>query len=242
MTPPTPHPILSRTCRPLILGAGIGHPSGWGGTLGGFVRLTDGRRGLVSTAFSIAPPGAARGDRIHQPGIADQPTLTGSSRIAELADVAAAVPEAPGMHDVAAAALLDRVEALGNVVPPGFPHAGLRLHVGAPPEFGDAVAMLGRTSGFRTGVVTALEVDNFTLLAHAPRRKAATYVFNGLIEVTGDDGPFSVVGDGGALVWRQQDGAALGLIVGGDDVRVSLVMPLGPCLRIIGAVWEDPPG
>jgi len=242
MMPPAPDPRLGSHCRPLVLGAGIGHAAGAGGSLGGFVLLGDGKPALLATAFAISPPDAAPGDFIHQPGTLDQPTLTGASRVARLTRIVAAKPDRLETVDAAVAVLADGVGFLGNVIPSGFPNSGraLTAPIGTSQvTAGDPVAMIGRSSGLVGGGVAGVDIS-MRMSVSTPRRKSLHYDFTGLLAVTRSDGPFSLAGDGGALVWHATTGAALGLLLGGDEGGVSFIVPLAPILAALQVTWVDP--
>ncbi len=186
---------------------------------------------MLSSSTTLAPKGAKVGDIIHQPGPSDQEVLTGQTRIAVLVQIIAAKARERNRVDLATAALLDGVETSGNLVPSGGPDSG-RLIAGSVANdlsLGDRVAFVGRTSGFSVGQITGLAY--VIQVASA----STTFLFEGMIEVHGASGPFSRVGDGGALVYRCSDLRAIGLVFASAGDQPTFLLPLAPALEAVGA-------
>src|SRR5207253_1870555 len=100
---------LRRRVRPLRPGLSIAHPCVTAGTLGGFLRLPDGRLAVLSNSHVLAASGtAAIGDPVLQPGPADGGGP--ADRVATLAAFRRFAVEGPGLVDAAAAALDDGVD------------------------------------------------------------------------------------------------------------------------------------
>jgi hypothetical protein len=219
---------FAQMLRPLVLGASIGHPSGTLGSVGPFVRLADGRPGFVAGSYVLAPPGSAMKDWIHQPGLHDAVPLTGATRVGRL--VAVAPPLAEGRSLAASAAVALDVETEGNRIPlfASAPEAGRTISGMAEARIGDEVAFVGATSGYSSGRITAIHMD----------LPVADFHFADAIEIVADDGHFSDAGDGGALVFRRGDMAAIGLLFARaktqQDRSVSYALPLQPSFTALG--------
>ena len=219
------------------MGLSVGHPGGSGGSIGPFVQLADGRTAFLCVTSVLVPKLAAKGDLVHQPGPVDQEILTGRTRVATLSHILPATAGQTNRVDVAAAVLLDGVTTAGNVVPQGCPDSGLKIgNVLKPAElsFSDDVAFVGRTSGFSHGRVTALDCS---LKVQVSAQHDDTRAFEDAIEITGESGPFSLPGDGGALVYRRSDGGALGMIFASTSGTVArtYLLPLQAALDAVGA-------
>lgn len=234
---------LIRRIRPLHIGLSVGHPRGSTGTLGAFILLPDRRRAIMSASFVLAPGRARHGDMIHQPGSRDQPTLTGQTRIGLLHDFTPLSVTQRMTEDFAVAVLLDDIAIHGNIIPSGCPGAGRPIFGVADEntfEPGEPVAFVGIGSGYREGRITAIDLTN---LAVTGGRSRQIYYYDHLLEVASDSGPFSHAGDGGALVWRQRDGAAIGLIlasVAGQGYDSTYIVPIARNLKALGATWLTP--
>jgi hypothetical protein len=230
--PPT---IFAEFHRPLRLGLSIGHPSGTVGTIGPFVRLATGQLGLIGASFVLAPKGNEIGHWIHQPGPLDAPILTGITRIGRVVKIAASAANEPARVASAAVELVDTA-TLGNVVPDGVPDAGRKILRAADPDdisVGDEVACVACTSGYSSGRITTVQIDNL---------QVGQFSFSGAFGVVGTGGrEFSHAGDAGALIYRRSDMAALGLVVARSTAEgsepLTLALPLLPALRPLMPNW-----
>lgn len=99
---------------------------------------------------------------------------------------------------------------------------------------GNDVFMVGRTTEFSHGKLTATDVTEFPI--RMPNGKS--YMFGGLATVKSVDPNrrFSTSGDSGAIVYVVADGKAraLGFVVGGSD-RATFVTPAVKCLSAVQA-------
>jgi hypothetical protein len=179
---------------------------------------------LLSIAQVLYPRGARAGDLIHQPGPFERP-LTGETRIARL--VARGTYGGVGVAEIVSEG--DIADShLRNVVPDG-PDAGRPLI--SPSESidlrtGDEVVMVG-VCGTRLGRVEDDQIGVLEVPTHlGPER------FEGCFSIQGVHGPFSELGDAGALVYRRQDLAALGLIAAGNHDLTYAARLAGPLERL----------
>lgn len=184
----------------------------------------------------LAPKGARPGDFIHQPGPRDLEILTGYTRVAKLGEIAAARQNEVNETDCALAILDPSVETIGNVPPAGFPESGRMVFGIALPTqlaIGEGAAFVGRTSGHSRGRIKASRADDLEL-----HDDGANYTFCGCIEIEGLDGPFCQPGDGGALVYRERDAQAVGMVFAGpgptDAPKIGYVLPIQPALTAMG--------
>jgi hypothetical protein len=188
----------------------------------------------LSAAFLLAPKRAKVGDILHQPSPLDQPTLTASTRVAALCQIFAAKPGLSNSIDVATAELSDGIESSGNRLPRECPDADRIISKPIPPseiKIGDAVAFVGRSSGFSQGTIEVLGIDNMRV-----KGESGELIFGNLIEVKGAEGPFSKPGDAGALVYRRSDFAAIGLVFASySGLESTLLLPLFPALEAANA-------
>ena len=145
--PPTPGQLRGRL-RPLVPGCSICHEADTAGTLGTVVRRGQ-ERLLLSNAHVLARSGlASLGDPVRQPGPADGGTA--QDRVGWLEGWAPLGADAPNTVDAALAGLDDGIEVDGA----GSPTATAAL------DGDELVEKLGRTTGFTSGRVTAIEVDD----------------------------------------------------------------------------------
>jgi len=199
--PPTAA-VLRGRLRPLVPGCSICHEADTAGTLGTVVRRGQ-ERLLLSNAHVLARSGlASLGDPVWQPGPADGGTAR--DRVGSLEGWAPLSADAPNTVDAAVARLDDGIEADGS----GSPTVTAAL------AGDELVEKLGCTTGFTSGRVTAIEVDDVVVDYGddvGPLR------FDGQIEVSGTGGAFSLGGDSGSLVRLADDGPAVGLLYAGSE-------------------------
>lgn len=87
---------------------------------------------------------------------------------------------------------------------------------------------MGRTSNLTVGRISAFELETVHIISVGNEVK-----LNGSIEITSDDeSPFSMPGDGGAVVMSDA-GVVIGLVVGVGR-SFSIACPLAPALEALG--------
>lgn len=229
-----PNNPLRKRIRPLTIGLSVGHAIGTVGSLGFFAGLPRGRRGIVSTASVLWPKGAKVGDRVHQPGRADNDVLTATTRIATLLRTALSEQGGAVTIDAAVAEILDQVEIFGNVIPELSAEAGRPLGQVATldgDDLGREIAFVGRTSGYSRGLISGIGINNLEIERHT---------FNGCIEITGSGGRVSSPGDSGALVYRRKDCAPVGLIFAHREIysrSISYALPISSILEALNVTF-----
>jgi hypothetical protein len=195
-------PVTRLAARPLRPGVSIGLVGhGHAGTLGAFVRLNNGSVALLGNAHVLSPRADGRpGGEVIQPGGYDGGT-------APVATVAVAAPVEPGVVlpiDAAAAALHDGVEHDLSVALVGAPFSEV-----AAAQIGTRVAKVGRTTGLTRGTVIGVEGR---VWMNYPSGRVR---LRNLVLTRGDD-RFSLPGDSGAVLFREEDSAAVALHVGSN--------------------------
>ena len=203
-------PFLRRRRRPLVIGCSIGHHLITAGTLGCFVRSTDGTLRILSNNHVLANENdATAGDAILQQGRLDGGTMS-KSRVGTLAAFVRIRFGGPvNLVDAATASInsginsrLTSLRDLGTL-------AGLGLAEVFPE---DAVAKVGRTTATTHGKVTAFELDNVIVGYDNGNARFDDQIE---IESTGD-GPFSLGGDSGSLI-VDADLRGVALLFAGSD-------------------------
>jgi hypothetical protein len=115
--------------------------------------------------------------------------------------------------DSAIALLEKEVDHDSNQIPKGygFPDEGkLIRHLPEKPELlqsNKPICKIGRTTGWREGILTALSLDGLTVTT--PR--LGNVIFDNVLEISWTDKSFSEPGDSGSLVYTRDELAALGL-------------------------------
>lgn len=193
--------------QPLHIGASVAHEMGYAGTLGGFVTLDDGSRGVISCAHVLAEAPRTRiatGDAVQQPGQPDP--IPAGNRIGRLSKhFSRFIPARDDNMDVAIAVLDDPQNDMGNQIPdnPAIPVAMRGRPLGKPlareeVTIGERVLKVGRTSGLTYGELSAADVQNFRPEITGRRK----ITFGRVHEVLWpDDGiAFTEAGDSGSLV------------------------------------------
>ncbi len=194
--------------RPLLIGCSIGHFRITAGTLGCLVR-----RGSTSLILSnnhvLADENAGKkGDAIIQPGSFDGGTR-GKDTVGTLERFVRLLP-----------GRVNRVDAAVARIKPGVLFDPRRLRglgtlqgVGQPPDVGDRVAKVGRTTGVTRGRVTAIELDNVVVGYDMGNLR-----FDDQIEIEGaGTRSFSQGGDSGSLI-VDADLKGVALLFAGGDV------------------------
>lgn len=200
----------NRRLWPLEIGSSVGHTNVTTGTLGFFATDKKGTRlGMVSNNHVLAAENRGTiGDAILQPGQADGGSLPNDV----VANLTRFVPIGLNSNrvDAAFAILLpnsqqNRRNIGGNVTLSGNV---------ALADVGDVVMKIGRTTGFTTGRVTAIELDRVVVRYN----HLGLCSFDGQIEIEGtDNGPFSAGGDSGSLI-VSCGGDSLGLLFAGSTI------------------------
>ena len=221
----------------LRLGEAICHPNGVGGTLGAFLyRHADPSwTGLLSVAAVVLPPRTSAGDYIHL--VPDRPgqPLSGFTRIATVTEpILSLADRIPG---AGVAELLPGIGATGNRLPEGTPWTGAPFGPPLPTQEvgpGTPVVKVGAASNWTEGRVVGLSgrVAVGIGAGSRPRR----IMFENLVAVSAAPGePFSLPGDGGALVLRAPDLRPIGLVFAAQTLQggetETLLLPLPPILQ-----------
>ncbi|MBY0330575.1 MAG: hypothetical protein K2X49_07885 [Acetobacteraceae bacterium] len=216
-------PFFGGRRQPLHLGCAVANEKGSTGTLGAFVRLDDGREGLLSCAHVLARRrrGPARvGDPIQHPGPPEAPVP--AHRVGSLSDRFA--PLVPARDNG-----LKNIDAAVAILAPGAAHAGNRLpaHDALPAGLrgrvlpapldseelleGTPVVKLGRMTGLTRGLVTAIAIEN--LHVGFGSSTDTSFCFSGVHEVAWepDAPPYAVPGDSGSIVLREESLQPIGI-------------------------------
>jgi hypothetical protein len=222
---PRAGPDLRTRIRPVQIGSSIAHVDHHFGTLGAFVRLRDGRVGFLSNNHVLARSnGAKPGDAIVQPG----PWDGGGANdvVGRLASFVPLKPQRVNRVDVAVAALAGELPYDPRALPDGQHLDPVVLE----PRQDVVVEKLGRTTGRTRGRITALNVSVLDV-----DYGSMSLRFDGQLEITDLDAPFSADGDSGALVYDEQGHRPVGLVFSGDDAGdgpgVTYVNPLTSVLE-----------
>ena len=207
-------------CRPLRIGASVGHHRATAGTIGCFaVCRKSGMVGIVSNNHVLARSNqAAAGDDVLQPGRIDG-VRNGRSlnRIASLGTFVPIdfAPNAPNYVDCAFAPLSGSPGHDGSTIGP-LDRSEPDQPMGACEELifdRIEVRKIGRTTGPTKGFVQAISVDNLTVqMETGPRPRYA--LFHRQIAITGVERRFSKPGDSGSLIYVK-DGNPVGLLFAG---------------------------
>lgn len=204
-------PWHQSTMRPLGIGASLAHPSVKAGTLGGFVTSDTGEVQILSANHVVAAENAAKpSDSVLQPGPKDGGRKS-RDVVGQLATVVALERDALNLVDCGLVALDRGID----YEPSTLSGAGtLSGPVDDFPDDYEPVEKLGRTTGHTYGRITNFEMTPVRL-----HYRSAVYAFDKLFEIEGaGTHAFSRPGDSGALVFRSQDRAARGMIIGGTAV------------------------
>lgn len=205
-------PWYQQRQRPLLVGCSIGHFAVTAGTLGCFVRPTDGHGGVfvLSNNHVLANENRGkRGDAIVQPGIYDRGSVT-EDVVATLGDFIRLKKADPNFIDCASGEIASGIQfdahklrRLGKLS--GLGEAFL--------DSGAVVSKLGRTTGVTNGKVTAFEMDNVVV-----GYDIGDLRFDNQVEIESSEGrPFSDGGDSGSLIIdADKNGVAL-LFAGSDQ-------------------------
>lgn len=222
--------LPAHPARQLQLGLSVSRGDTDAGTLGAFLRVKgEDDYFLLSCNHVLAKlNNGSKGDHTYHPGRPDQSPLGNKHRIARLESWNDLATDTLNQFDAAIARINSDVENAGNQIPVNIPNAGTKIKAFAGDPIDDIrlnhpVRLVGRTSGDSWGKVTAVGVGPQAVFA-APLGKI---LFGDIIEVVGDDGPFSRPGDSGSLVFLADTFEAIGLLFGGgriekDDKKVDV--------------------
>ena len=242
--PPAPTPQICGRCSPLHIGASVAHQESSAGTLGAFVRLQDGRHGIVSCGHVLARLNSrltkkkwgGKFDPVHNPGWPDEDPVPIDSRIGRLENFAPFVDGRGKNLDAAVAALDEGVVHMGNVLPdlpcvgPEFRGRPIGSEIAASElTTGMRVVKLGRTTGMTEGSLEAIHFVNERV-----DFGTGSYTFFGLHEVRWDEGwendkskHYAAAGDSGSLVLTKDGLHPIGLHFASrqvDTYRASYVV------------------
>ena len=208
--------------RPVMGGASIGHPTVEAGTITCFVKTAAGHVEVLSANHVIAAANAGReGDPVLQPGPFDQGNVD-DDRIGQLTTIVPLVPGQPNRVDAALCSLDEGIEA--------HPPTGRVVADTAAIASATDVIKTGRTTGRTQGTVSAFELDGLLIFIAG----LGLVEFDGLVEIDGDDQPFSQPGDSGALITDPTERLCIAMLLGGDGDRVTWGVPLQTVLGTLG--------
>jgi hypothetical protein len=230
-------PWYQAVCRPLLLGASIGHVRVTAGSIGGFVRRA-GKVAVLSNNHVLANEDrAARGDIIVQPGMLD-----GASRRTHRVGVLGPWKRflAVGSNAVdAALAYIDEDVAYEPARLTGILHGRNRRLVGLGAEFldeGVKVYKVGRTTGATVGRVSAFDLDNLVITYGVGSR-----TFDNQLEIeSADTRPFCDGGDSGSLIVDGEMRAVAQLFAGSEfggsnNLGLTYATPIHRVLAVMQA-------
>jgi hypothetical protein len=213
-------PWHRRRNRPLLIGGSVGHVRVTAGTLGCFVTPAAGARNedfILSNNHVLANENdAAAGDAVLQPGKADG-GHAGRDVVGELSRFVRLKPK-NNRVDAALASLKDGIEYYPNWLEGIGEITGQR---DSPPEIGERVMKVGRTTGVTVGRISAVEIDDLLV-----EYDMGVLSFNGQIEIAREGSEaFSLGGDSGSLIVDRQR-KAIGLLFAGNDADVTYANPI----------------
>lgn len=191
------------------------------GTLGCFVKLTEGSPAILSNNHVLA--GENRGlkgkDRILQPG---NLAFTSAQHIATLTDFIAVNPSPNNARPARGNVVYNAVDAAVATLKQGMAFTQAYLpareqpapHTAGNPMVGDKVFKIGRTTGLTNGTITAVGVT----VGPIPYDPGNCW-FNQQFEIVGDNGTmFSDHGDSGSVI-VSTTGEVLGLLFAGNGTQ-----------------------
>ncbi|UFW83013.1 hypothetical protein BjapCC829_23815 [Bradyrhizobium barranii] len=228
-------------------GASIGHMSGYPGTLGCFVRCTEGNwLGVISASHVLGRNNRSRrGDKVLSPGPADgRRTLNEEIGTLQnfklLPHFQCASDNYLCCEDIALVKVEDTsdIPDVTEVWSPDRPNILMPIQrvIGGEDvanRLGQRVYKMGRTTGLTSGILDIVGLQRQRIVvANSDPAEAVTerhYIYTNILAVQCDKGPFSRAGDSGALVYTA-DGCGIGLVIAGTE-QYSFVSPLDACLR-----------
>ena len=214
-------PWVKQKQRPLRLGSSLGHFRISAGTLGCFVKKrSDGQLCILSNNHVLANVNNGRiGDRIVQPGRNDGGRVA-THTIATLEDfieLGFSAREVNAMD--AAIARVEDVDIEANQLYRDATTADTLTDTQPIDLFNtDVVQKVGRTTGYRQGVVQAIGVNNLNVSMNS-RGRTRLARFDGQIAISGlkDKGRFSKPGDSGSLILTEDKAPAALLFAGSNQ-------------------------
>jgi hypothetical protein len=196
--------------QPLLIGTSIGHFSITAGTLGCFVTNSDKKTArILSNNHVLAAENDGRdGDAILQPGSHDE-GQQGRDTVGTLDRFVRLNRNGSNHVDAALATIQDGIQFEKALLKDLGQISGTADGL---PADNERVQKIGRTTGLTNGLVTAFELDNVVVGYDLGNLR-----FDGQIEIDGtDEGPFSLGGDSGSLIF-DRDLRALALLFAGGD-------------------------
>jgi hypothetical protein len=235
--PSVPNPINVSRCRPLRLGAHIS-PLNFtaGGTLGCFVRKKTDPTNLfiLSCTHVIAPlDECCLGNKIIQPG----GTSSIDDIVAELDDF---IPLSPDNTDTALDAAIAKIvcEETLRINIDNFRESA-RLKGNHKADELSLFNLLGRNV-LKTGSTTGVTYGNIKAIVPQSiwyRDNTIKCHYQNLISINSNESnstvPFSRHGDSGSLIY-DEDGYAVGLLIGGTTSGTTYALPIEPILNRLG--------
>jgi hypothetical protein len=209
-------------CRPLRIGASIGHHRVSAGTLACFATKRDGGGfGLLSNNHILADTNQGKpGDRIIQPARSDGGR--GKNADAHVATLHKFVPinfdsGSINFVDCAFAHVLDEVEGEASIVTDPEDSSNFWKVGPIEPLVNDLlpVRKVGRTTAYTEGFVEAVEIDNLSINMR-PGSHPKMARFDKQIAISGNKRAFSKPGDSGSMVFTE-DGRPVALIFAGTE-------------------------
>lgn len=229
--------------RPLEIGISCSHKDGTAGTVGAFVRRgRDGAWYVLSNNHVLANVNEARvGDEVLQPGPSDGGSLREADIAGHLAKFTRISFTRPNLVDCAIARVKggvgvvpDRIHGIGSLGRPRVDDLEPLLEV----------RKLGRTTGLRKGVVTAVALDDVGVEMETSGGVRVAYFDNQIeIESTVARKPFCRAGDSGSVIVDEMNQPAALLFAGSDqggafDLGLTYANPLPAVLKALGIRFE----
>lgn len=243
-------PIIDFEESALELGLSIGPKDSGIGTLGAFIRRSDGDYAL--SCFHVMVPtiksdegNMQLGHPIFHPGREPRYSLGATRQIGKLKDYIVISRIEENTMDCAIAKLDPKLRHTGNIIPKGYgyPNEGKAIRLMAAQENelqrDTKLCKIGRTTCYTCGVLRAFEFDY--LHVHIPGE--GYVIFTDVLEVRSisKDEPFSLPGDSGSLVFTEDTLEAVGIVFAGgereDGYKVSYVCKLHPIMEWTQAEW-----
>ena len=235
-----PRSATLRYPRPVPIGVSTGLADFATGTLG--ARVTNGTNVYVlSNNHVLAGVDMANiGDHILQPGPIEDGGVDPDDLIATLADAQQIdFSGAPNTMD-AAIALTTTADVGTSTLPDGY---GSPSSTTLPAAVGMPVQKYGRTTGYTTGSVNAVNVD--VDVCYFPLTETICFPgfeahYTNQFSVPDGAVPFSASGDSGSLLVTQGSNNPVGLLFAGGD-GLTIANPIGPILQRFNVAIDGAP-
>jgi hypothetical protein len=227
--PQVAHGPITRRFRPIQPGGSCGFqfPGGSGmlmaGTLG-CLAVKGNQTCILSNNHVLANENALPlGSPIFQPGLLDGGS-SGGDAIAKLSQFVEIQAGAGNLVDCAIAVVDDGIAVDATFLP-----KVAQLSNAAPVTAanGTAVEKVGRTTGFTTGVVSAIGV------ALTVQYSFGAAIFRNQVFIQGANGPFSAAGDSGSVIVGSDSRQATALLFAGSD-QFTAANPMDAVLAALG--------